>query len=103
MILGVATLLAFSINKFVERLRAQFGILNGQVVAIFAYAVGIVAAFGFNVELFSALGADYGINPSPVLDKIFSGFAMGAGAGFIADVSKGPEVFVVSEDDISPE
>jgi hypothetical protein len=79
---GLVLVAAF-IEKLVEKLRNQFPVLDGWYVNACAYALGLVVAFGFSLEVFNELG----FSGPAWLDRLLTGFGLGAGSGFLADFS----------------
>lgn len=77
------------VQKFVERVRARFPRLDGELVTLASVLIGTGIAWGWDLraasELIPALGGTVTI---PVaFDYIVTGGAIGAGAGFLADLS----------------
>lgn len=77
---------AIFVTKLTERIKDQFD-LQGQVVALVAVATGLAISFGFGIEAFGTMLGDFGVNPEPWVDKLFSGITIGFGAGFASDIA----------------
>jgi hypothetical protein len=71
---------AVVVQKLVERLKVQFPVLKGSLVSLVSYAFGGLFAFGFD-QRFDLIGS-----AEPWVQRSFAALAIGAGAGFLADI-----------------
>ncbi len=85
MIAAVVFLAAFT-QKFVEQVKEGFN-LTGYAVTGVAIASGLALSFGFCLEMFGALLADYGVAPEVWVDKLFTGVTIGLSAGLVNDIA----------------
>ncbi len=90
---ALATLvtLAVIVQKGVEAVRRRYPNLDGGHVQAVAVAAGVAIASGIDlratVDLLDALGVSVGNTPAPWLDYVITGVAVGAGSGFLADLT----------------
>lgn len=84
-ILAGAALIAVLIQKIVEHIRKDVPRLDGVWLLVASSAIGLAFAYGTGIRVVEGLLPDTAI--APWLDVTVTGFVLGAGAGFLADVS----------------
>ena len=84
--LAAMTIAAVFTQKYTERIKDEFD-LRGHMVFALASAMGVLIAFGFGLAAMNDLLGGAGVQPVEWVDKVFTGLAIGAGAGFINEVS----------------
>ena len=86
---AMLVLLGGLIAKVVERIRARFPRLDGDLVSLLAVLLGAGLAWGLDLrgaaELAGSAGLDLGTLPA-WLDYALTGIGLGLGAGIISDV-----------------
>ena len=86
---AMLVLLGGLIAKVVERIRARFPRIDGDLVSLLAIALGAGLAWGLDLrgaaELAGSAGLDLGTLPA-WLDYVLTGVGLGLGAGVISDV-----------------
>lgn len=83
--LAIALLLAGGIQKAIQHLRTAIPAIDGLAVLVLSTALGVATAAGTDVRLLAALTPTAEV--AGWLDLMATGYALGAGAGFIADIS----------------
>lgn len=77
-------LISVIVQKVLERVRARFPGLDGSLVSVYAALAGVGIAWGYDLRAAFELT---GVALQPALDYIVTGLAIGAGSGFVADVT----------------
>jgi hypothetical protein len=82
----IATVIAAAVitQKIVERIRWEFEFLWGWHVTVLAVAFGCLFSFGVPLGMFVEIE---GLALPWWADRALTGFAIGAGSGFVADIS----------------
>lgn len=88
--LALVTILGGVIHKVVERIRAHWPKIDGDLVTLVAWAIGVLVAWAFGlratVEIAKMAGISLGAVPVAI-DYVLTGLGIAAGAGIIADVT----------------
>ncbi|KKN73775.1 hypothetical protein LCGC14_0397230 [marine sediment metagenome] len=74
------------VQKLVEHAKEAFD-LKGYAVAALALAAGAGVSYGFGLEMYGVLLSDYGVNPEPWVDKLYTAATIGFGAGLVNDIA----------------
>ena len=71
---------AVVVQKIIERLKVAFTFLQGTVISVVAVALGVAAAYGFDLSV-GATGSEF-------IDKLFAALTVAFGAGTINDFTE---------------
>lgn len=83
--LALIVLLAVLVEGLVEHAKNTVN-LTPLGISLAKYTLGLVAAFGFGLVMFSEFAAAAGVEPVWWIDQAFTGLAIGTGSSFIHEL-----------------
>jgi biotin transporter BioY len=85
--LAVVVIVAALIQKIIERIRESVPMLDGPWVSLASVVLGFVFAFGCGFGVMQTLVQTDLVHIPWWMDQAITGFGLGAGAGFFADLA----------------